>query len=275
MNATGALEVVAPAARMWPRVPISPRRAAHMVERGVYVYKRNWLFLCSGFLEPVFYLLSISVGLSHLVGTVQLSGHAIAYTRFVAPGLLATSAMNGSIFDSTFNVFYKLKISKAYDAVIATPVGVRDIALGEVGWALCRGTIYACGFLAAMAALGLVGSWWAVLCLPVASLVSLAFACVGIMTTSYVRTWSDLSGIFIAILPLFLFSGTFFALSAYPRPVALFVEATPLYQGVVVLRALDNGYVSAALLFHVAYLAVLAVVALSLATRRLALLLTP
>ena len=116
------------------------RRAARLIERNVMVYRRIWMILVSGFFEPLFYLLSIGVGIGKLVGDVTLpDGQAIEYTAFVAPALLASSAMNGAVYESTMNVFDKLKWRKIYDAILATPVGAGDIALGEIGWALLRG----------------------------------------------------------------------------------------------------------------------------------------
>jgi lipooligosaccharide transport system permease protein len=261
--------------RTTPVLAINPARALRLVERSVTVYRKNWIFIVSGFAEPFFYLLSIGVGLSHLVGPVTLDGHAISYSRFVAPGLLATSAMNGAVLDTTYNFFFKLKIAKTFQAVVATPLGPTDVAFGEVGWALVRGSIYSAGFLVVMAAFGLISSPWALLCLPTTMLVALCFGSIGIAASSYMRTWQDLSAVALAMLPLFLFSGTFYSLSVYPRAVALVVEATPLYQGVAVCRALTNGLVTAGLLWHAAYLVVISAGCLAIASRRLGRLLTP
>ena len=125
----------------------APGAGQRLVERNVYVYRRTWMIIVSGFFEPVFYLVSIRLGLGALVGDVQVGGQTVSYAEFVAPALLATSAMNGALYDSTMNVFYKLKYARVYDAVLATPMGVGDVAVGEIGWALLRGAIYATGFL--------------------------------------------------------------------------------------------------------------------------------
>jgi len=251
------------------------RRPLRIVERNLHVYRRGWIYFVSGFLEPFFYLLSIGIGLSHLVGGVRVGDHVVSYTLYVAPGLLASSAMNGAIFDTTYNLFYKLKVAHTYDAVLATPLGTGDVALGEIGWALARGVTYAAAFLGVMAALGLVGSPWAILCLPGAALVSLAFAASGMAATSYMKSWQDLDGIFLAMLPMFLFSGTFYPLAVYPGALADLVRITPLYQGVALLRALDTGTVSWSLLWHVAYLVALAGLGAVLTARRLRRLLAP
>ncbi len=272
MNAPAALPL---GLRITPLRLARPRRALALVERGVRVYAKKWLYIVSGFLEPFFYLLSINVGLSHLVGEVELGGHPVSYAQFVAPGLLATSAMNGAILDTTYNFFFKLKVSKVFESVVATPLGVGDITLGEVGWALCRGSIYSAGFLLVMVAFGLVSSAWALLALPAAMLVALCFASLGIAASSYMRNWQDLSGVALAILPLFLFSGTFYPLSVYPPAIGAIIAVTPLYQGVVLCRDLVNGIISPLLLLHALYLALLALGCLLIAARRLGRLLTP
>jgi lipooligosaccharide transport system permease protein len=185
------------------------RRASRVYERNVRVYRSSKLILASGVLEPLLYLGSVGLGFGHLVGSVSVGGHPVRYLDFVAPALLATSAMNGAIYDSTFNVFHNIKYSKVYDAVLATPVGALDIAAGEVAWSLTRGSIYAVSFLAVMAGLGTVHSWWALLALPAASLVGLCFAGLGIAATSFMRSWQDFDYIQLATLPMFLFSATF------------------------------------------------------------------
>src|SRR5450631_4194597 len=110
--------------RITPLALLGGRHAARVLERNILVYRRSWIFIISGFFEPLFYLLSIGIGLSHLVGPVNVDGRLVPYTAFVAPGLLASSAMNGAMLDSTFLVFFKLKIAKTYDAMLSTPLGV-------------------------------------------------------------------------------------------------------------------------------------------------------
>jgi lipooligosaccharide transport system permease protein len=255
-----------PALRVWPGVG---RRAARLFERNVVVYRSSWLILASGLAEPLFYLGSVGLGFGHLVGRVPVHGGSIPYTDFVAPALLAASAMNGAIFDSTFNVFFKIKYMKTYDAVLATPVGPLDIAIGEVAWSLTRGLIYATAFLLVMLGMGLVHSWWALAALPAAILVGFCFAGLGIGATCYMRSWQDFEFIQLVTLPMFLFSSTFYPLSAYPPAVQHVVQATPLYNGVAVLRSLTLGQVGPATLGHAAFLVVLGAVGVWVASRRL------
>jgi lipooligosaccharide transport system permease protein len=241
----------------------------HLVERHARVYRHLWLMLASGVGEPLFYLLSIGVGIGHLVGTVTgPGGQPVSYAAFVAPALLATSSMNGAIFDSTFNVFFLLKYAKVYEATLATPMRPQDVALGQVIWALLRGALYACAFTLVMLVMGLLESPWAVLVLPTAVLTGFAFAAVGMAATTFMRSWQDFEYVTLVSVPLFLFSTTFFPLSVYPRGVAVLVEITPLYQSVTVMRGLTLGAVSPGLLWHVAYLGVMGVAGLYLAGRR-------
>jgi lipooligosaccharide transport system permease protein len=246
------------AARIVP-APLVSRRAGAMVERNVLVYRRLWLLLLSGFFEPVFYLFSIGVGIGGLVGTVAAAdGTALKYTVFVAPALLATSAMNGAIYETTMNMFFKLKYAKTYEAVLATPMQPEDVAVGEIGWAQLRGTIYSTMFLVVMAAAGLVRSWWALLALPATILVGASFAAVSMAITTFMRSWKDLEFVQLAILPMFLFSTTFYPLGVYPRGLQIFVECTPLFHGIELVRALTTGIgVGAGLLWHLLYFAVM------------------
>jgi len=258
-------------ARIAPPLPlVGSRRAGRLVERNIMSYRRNWVILLSGFFEPVFYLFGIGYGLGSLIsGVVGPDGREISYGLFVAPALLASSAMNGAIYDSTFTVFFKLRYAKTYDAVLATPLGVGDVAVGEVTWALIRGTLYSVGFVAVMAVFGLIASPWAILTLPAAMLIGFAFAAVGMAATTFMRQWTDFDYITMVTLPLFLFSATFYPITAYPEPLRVIVQLTPLYHGVDLLRSLTIGAVGPGILVHVAYLVVMGLIGLSIVARRL------
>jgi lipooligosaccharide transport system permease protein len=245
-------------------------RARHVVARNLTVYKRIWLPVAAGFLEPVFYLFAIGVGLGQLVGEVPaVDGAApVTYAAFVAPALLAASAMNGAIYEST-NLFFKLKYGRVYDAMLATPLAPQDIAVGELLFSQLRGLAYATGFLAVMAALGLLGSPWALLALPAAALVGFAFAGIGLAAATFMRSYLDFDYVELVVLPLFLFSATFFPLEVYPAVVRPLVLLSPLYHGVELIRSLVLGTLQWSLLAHVAVLAGLAVLGMRLAGRRL------
>jgi lipooligosaccharide transport system permease protein len=250
-------------------LPAGAGMARVMVERNLTASRRSWPVLLSGFFEPVFYLFSLGIGLGALVASVPVDGRPVAYPVFVAPALLAASAMNGAVYDSTLNVFFKLKYLKLYDAVLATPLGPRDVAIGEIGWAQLRGGVYAAMFVLVMLLLGVLPSWWAVLALPAALVVGLAFAAVGMAATTYMRSWQDFDLVNLAVLPMFLFSATFYPLSVYPRPLQWVVEATPLYHAVELIRALTLGIVGWPVLGHLLYLVALGLAGVLVAARRL------
>ncbi len=240
-----------------------------LVYRNFTVYRRGWVLFLTGFLEPVLYLFSIGVGVGALVTAFEFHGRQIGYTDFVAPAMLATAAMNGAIIDSTFNVFFKLKFQKVYDAVLATPMGPRDVAHGEIMWAVLRGAVYSAGFLLVMVGMGLVGSWWAVLSLPAAVLLGFAFAAVGMALTTFMRSWQDFEFIQLAMLPMFLFSATFFPVTTYDGVWRWVVEVTPLYRGVVLIRELCTGVLTTESLLSVGYLLAMGAIGTAVATRRL------
>jgi lipooligosaccharide transport system permease protein len=245
------------------------RRAAAMTERNALVYFRLWYMFVSGFLEPIFYLLSIGIGVGALVGGVQFHGHEVDYAHFVAPGMMAAAAMNGAVFDSTFSIFFKLKYMKLYDAVVATPVSTADIARGELLWSLFRCGSYALAFLVTMTLLGFTDSWWTVLALPAAILIGFAFSAAGMALTSFMRGWRDFDFINLSLIPLFLFSATFNPLSVYPRGLQLVVQLSPLYHGCALIRACTLGELGFEAIGHVAYLVVIGAIGMRVASRRL------
>ena len=258
------------ALRLTPLFAIGNLRAWRMIERNLLVYKHGWLVLLSGFFEPLFYLLSIGFGLGRLVGDVAgPGGQLIPYALFVAPALLAASSMNGAITESTFNFFFKLNYDKTFASILTTPMSPADISLGELAWALMRGALYSIGFLGVMVVFGLVRSPLVLLTLPGSLLIGFAFAAVGMAATSFMRTWQDFDLIQLVILPMFLFSGTFFPLDAVPEGVRFIVQLTPLYHGVDLLRTLSVGVVGPDTLVHVAYLLGMGLIGVFIVSRRL------
>ncbi len=256
--------------RIAPQLAFGSRRSMRLIERNVYVYRRAWIIIFSGFFEPVFYLLGIGLGLGRLVGEVAGPGGVpIAYTLFVAPALLASAAMNGAILEATFNFFFKLRWQKTFDAILATPMAVADVAIGELGWALIRGGLYAVAFMVVAAVFGLVTTPLALLAVPAALLIGFAFGALAMAATSFMRTWQDFDLIQMVVLPQFLFSATFFPLETYPEPLRIVVQLTPLYHGVDLIRSLMVGVITPGLLVHVAYLTVMGLLGLVVVSRRL------
>jgi lipooligosaccharide transport system permease protein len=245
--------------------------ARSVVSRGLLASKSsNAIVIISGFFEPVFYLLALGVGLGELVGGVRTSaGDEVPYAAFIAPALLAVAAMNGAIFDSTWNVFFKMNYARLYAGMLATSLGPLDVALGEIALALGRGGVYALGFMVVMQALGLNLGWTALLALPAVLLIAFGFASIGMAITSYLKTFQQMDWITFVMLPMFLFSATLYPITVYPEPVQLLVQAMPLWHGVELVRGLTTGVLSIGMLWHVLYYVVMVAVGLTFTTRRL------
>jgi lipooligosaccharide transport system permease protein len=255
-------------ARVLP-LPAGAGMARILVERNVMSFRHGWIALVTGFAEPVLYLFSLGIGLGALVKVVTTDGgQSVPYAHFVAPALLAASAMNGAVFDSTFNVFFKLKFARLYDSVLATPMGPRDVAVGEISWSLMRGGLYAAAFLVVAWLVGAVHSWWALLALPAATFIGFAFSAVGMFATTYMRSWVDFDYVTLAIQPMFLFSATFFPLSSYGS-WAWVAQLSPLYHGVALVRTANAGVFTWSSVGHVAVLCAIAAVGMTVAARRL------
>jgi lipooligosaccharide transport system permease protein len=249
--------------------PFRATRARFLFERNLMVYRRVWMVIFSDFFEPLLYLFSFGYGLGHFVGHVAgPAGQRIDYATFIAPALLASSAMNGAIYEAT-NVFWKLRYRRTYDAVLSTPVGPADVAVGETSWSLFRGFMYSVGFIVVIAALGLIRSWWGVLALPAALLVGFAFAAISVAATTWMRTWQDFELVQLVQLPMFLFSATFYPLSIYPTAIQWFVRVTPLYRSILLLRGLTTGVVGWQQIISVLYLLALGAIGIVISTRRI------
>jgi lipooligosaccharide transport system permease protein len=270
----GAVAVnIGRAALIWrvaPPAALGLGRGRRLIERNLRVVRRTWWVPASGLAEPVFYLLSIGIGIGKLVGRLPgPGGRSVSYAVYVAPALLAAAAMNGAVYESTFNVYFKLKYARIYDAVLVTPLGARDVARGEIATALMRGSLYSAVFVTMMAALGDVASAWAALALPAAVLIGFAFSAMGMAATTYMRGWTDFDLVQLVLLPLFLFSTTFYPLSIYPRWLQIVVELTPLFHGVAMCRALTLGAPGLAVAGHAAYLSLLGIGGVAVASRRI------
>jgi lipooligosaccharide transport system permease protein len=228
------------------------------------------MVVLSGFVEPVFYLLAFGFGLGSMIGNVSDgNGNPVSYAAYIAPALLATSAMNGAIYDSTWNVFFKMHFGKLYQTVLSTSMGVLDVAMGEISWALLRGFTYAIGFMVVMSPLGLIPSWWGILAIPGAVLIAFGFASLGMGITSYLKSFQGMNWINFFMLPMFLFSGTFYPLTVYPDWLRIAIEAMPLWQAIQLERALTLGTLDWGTLGHVAYFVVMIAGGLWFTTRRL------
>jgi lipooligosaccharide transport system permease protein len=174
------------------------------------------------------------------------------------------------VFETIFNVFFKLNYAKTYDGVLATPMGITEIAIGEMLWALMRSLLYAIAMFVIMLFAGLILSPWGLLMVPAALLVSAAFAAAGLAGTSFLRTVNDFDvPMGLIVMPMFLFSGTFFPVGAYPLPIQVFLQATPLYHAINLIRGLSTGIVELAQLWDFVYLVAFFAICLWIAMRQM------
>lgn len=243
------------------RVP-SLRLAPKLIRRNMLAYKHAWVAIFTGFFEPLFYLGAVGFGVGEFVGTVTVAGTDISYPVFVAPGMLAASTLNGAIADGFFTPYFKLNWTKIYAGIIATPMSVPEIAVGEMLWAQIRGTIYSAGFLIVMALLGLIESPWGILALPAAMLSAGALSAGAMILTGITKQITSLEKVMtLVFFPLFLFSGTFYPVSLYPDYLQPIVQATPLYHSAALIRSLTTGHVGTEALVNVTYLVAMFVIA--------------
>jgi lipooligosaccharide transport system permease protein len=245
-------------------------RSRAIMERAYIAFKSStWMIVISGFVEPVLFLLSFGYGLKDLVGDITVAGQPVGYVAFIAPALLATSAMNGAIYDSTMNVYFKLKHDRLYHGMLATSLGPMDVALGEISWALLRGLSYSIGFMAIVAPLGLIPSMWGILAIPAAVLIAFGFASFGMAVTSYMKSFQQLEVVNVVLLPMFLFSGSFYPLDVFPEWLQTIIRIFPLAHAIDLVRGLTLGNISWALAGHAMYFVVMIVIGLFFTTRRL------
>lgn len=245
--------------------------ATAVLARGLLATRStNWIIVLTGVFEPIFYLLALGIGLgSYIQGVTDPLGNEIAYAAYIAPALLAVSAMNGAIYDSTWNVFFKMHFGKLYEGMLATRLGPLDVALGEISLALLRGAAYGLAFLLVMQVLGLNLSWTAILALPALVVIAFGFASLGMGITSYLKSFQQMDWIPFVLLPMFLLSATFYPLSVYPESLQFAVTLLPLWHGVELVRGLTTGALAPVMLLHLLYFAVMIAVGLFFTTRRL------
>ncbi len=267
---TKAVEI-AEARRSRPLRRVYSGRARTIIERGFLAFKNStWVVVLSGFVEPLLYLFSFGIGVGHLVGKIEVSpGHFVTYGQFIAPALLATSAMNGAIYESTWNVFFRLKHDRIYQGILATSMGPLDVTLGEIAWALMRGFIYAIGFTAVVMPFGYMKAPWGFLAIPAAVLIAFGFAALGMCYTTYATSFQRMQWVNVIMLPMFLFSGSLYPLSIYPTILQWVIKILPLYHGIEIIRSLALGNLHFVLIGHVLYFVAMIVGGLTFATQRL------
>jgi len=235
---------------------LSLPHAVAVWQRNAAMYRRTWKAnLLPNFFEPVFYLVAIGVG----VGAYITSMQGMSYVEFLTPGLICVAAMNGASFEVTYNIFVRLNLEKAYDAMLTTPIEPDDVFAGEILWALTRASIYGSAFFAVAALFGYVPLPRALLALPVVPLTGLLFASIGIAFSLRIRHIDFFSFYFTLFLtPLFLFSGVFFPLEErLSRPWLVVAEILPLVHPVRLARTLFRAEIDPLALWDLSYILVL------------------
>jgi lipooligosaccharide transport system permease protein len=250
-----------------PAPPANPARILAMVERNFMIYRRSVTPLLWAMIEPVLYLAAIGIGVGTLVG--QVPGVDVRYAAWVAPAILATTAMNTAFNQTSFGVFARIRMDRTYDAILPTPVSVTDIAYGEVVSAVINAVLTSIGFVLVMAVTGLVTSPAVLLAVPASVLVGFAFAAGGLAVTTFLRDFADFQYIQLVMLPMYLFATTFYPLSTYPAWLRPLIEILPLYQSIQLVREPALGSVGWSVLVPVAYLAAFGAVAMRVAVRRM------
>ena len=247
------------------------RRSASVTERNISSLRSAyWVVMISGFLEPVLSLFSIGVGVGGLVGDLTLpGGRVVGYAEFVAPAMLAASAMTGALSETTFNFFGKMKFMRLYEGILATPVRPIEIALGELAWAMIRGVLYSAAFLVIMVAMELTTPPRALAMFPATVLIGFSFGALGMTISTLIRSWQEFDLIASGQFALFLFSGTFVPVTTYPPALRWVVEATPLYRAVDLTRSLSLGPVGVTQLLDVLYLLAMLAIGLTVAGGRM------
>jgi lipooligosaccharide transport system permease protein len=220
-------------------------------------YRRVWrATLFSSVVTPVVYLLALGVGMGAFLGDITFRGTTYDYFEFVAPGLLAATAMQLASFEASWPVLSAIKWTRQYHAMLATPLRVRDVAFAHQAFIASRMLLTSVVYFVVIVAFGAVKSPLGVLAIPVAVLVGLSYSTFIAAWAAHTENEASFVAIFrFIILPMFLFSGTFFPIDRLPAPLEVFAYLTPLWHGVDLCRMLVLGDVMPWLaLAHVLYL---------------------
>jgi lipooligosaccharide transport system permease protein len=230
-------------------------------------YKRIWRgSAVTSVVTPVVYLLAMGVGLGVFVDRSADLTNGVSYLEFVAPGLMAATAMQIASFEASWPVLSAIKWDRQYHAMLATPLRVRDVMFGHQAFFMFRLFLTATVYFVVIAAFGAVNSPLGVLAIPVTVLVGLSFSTPIAAWAAHTQTEASFVAIFrFLILPMFLFSGTFFPISSLPAPLEAIAWLTPLWHGVTLCRDLTLGDLSADDLLHLGYLLACVTVGVALA----------
>ncbi len=232
-------------------------------------YRRTWRgTIVISVANPLLFLIGVGIGLGRLVdqhAPAQMAG--VSYAAFFAPGLLAAAAMQTAFLESSGPVAQAAGRNGAYQSTVPTPLDPEQVIAGHMLYVFFRVLTSSAAFVLVMACFGLVTGTRGVTVLIAATLTGVAFATPAAAWAVTVRVPRHINTVFrMLIMPIYMFSGTFYALSQLPVPVRVVVEALPLAQGVLLCRSLALGAAGAsAVAGHAAYLCALAVIGYALA----------
>lgn len=220
--------------------------AARVFEHNALAYRRTWRgSVLVSFVSPLFFLTAMGVGLGGLINRHSGGVAGVPYRDFLAPGLLAATTMQTAAFSMTYPIMAKITWWKTYDAILATPVAVRDLVAGELAWITARLLLVALIFFAVMTALGTTRSPLAPLAIAAATLTGVAFAAPIMAFSASQRNDSGFAALTrFVIMPLFLFGGTFFPIDRLPAVLQVIAWLTPLAHGVALSRGLVLGTIT-------------------------------
>ncbi|TMQ59219.1 MAG: ABC transporter permease [Candidatus Eisenbacteria bacterium] len=251
-------------------------RSFRVWQRDLDVYLTNWR---TEFLpplsEPVLYVFAFGFGLGSLIHNVHYQGRELSYLRFMAPGIVAVAIMFWSYFETTYSSFVRMYYQRTFDAILATPLLVEDVILGELLWGATKAVIASTIMLCMLALLGLVTWPSALWVIPLSGIAGVLFSALGLVVTSVTRNISSFNlPMFLMIMPMFMFSGTFFPVSILPKWALAIAWCLPLTHVSHLVRAAVLGWprgplLAASVLYVVLLAAVLSALALKLMKRRL------
>ncbi len=231
-------------------------RSLRVWQRNRDVYFVTWKTnLVPPLLEPILYLLAFGAGVGALVHEVPYRGASIDYTTFIAPGLLATQVMFQAFFENTYNTFVRMYYQRTFDALVTTPLTLEDVMAGELLWGATKGTIGCAVMMAAVSFFGVLSYPQVLVILPFSFLAGLFFSGLALCFTGIVPQIDSFNfPTFLFIMPMFLFSGTFFPLDVLPRWGQILAQAVPLTHVVSVMREASLGRLTTRALWDVAAL---------------------
>jgi len=260
---------------IWPKPAQFSHRVFRIWQRNFEIYRQNWkISFLPPLLEPLLYILAFGVGLAVMVGEFEIAGRPLSYTQFIAPSLVAVAIMHNAFFETTYNSFVRMYYQKTYDALLATPLNLEEIILGEMLWAATKSLIAATLMGGMISLFGLFDYPGVLLLLPLAVLGGLCFAALGMICTALVPGIETFNlPIFLGITPMFLFSGTFFPLQNLPGWAQSLAQLLPLTHLVARVRGatltLWSGWLWLSILYLLLACMLLLPLAIALMVRRI------